>query len=299
MTDLKQDICDSLKKNRENISESSCKTYASLLSSMYKKIGLFNGIESFTKDKKQIVEHIKTLDKPQSRKTILSGLIVITDLQEYKDLMKDNTKIVNDHYKNQKIDPEKLENMKSFEEIKSIHNEYRLRLKAVQTSDRYMDLLIVALFSGVIDGLPPRRLQDWTEMKKLVEGVDVNKEIDNYVDMKKNIFVFNKYKTADQYGKQIIDIPAELRPLIKVVAKFEGEYLLSNSGEKYSTSAMSKKLTKMFGVSVDGLRAIFLSNLYKDMPKLKGLSDTAEQMGHDVATAISYYVKPQLQDMNK
>ena len=69
-----------IKKQRPNISESSIKTYNSILTSLYKKIFKSNDIDIKNFDKhKEILDHLKTLE-PNKRKTILSALVVITGL---------------------------------------------------------------------------------------------------------------------------------------------------------------------------------------------------------------------------
>jgi hypothetical protein len=44
-------------------------------------------------------------------------------------------------------------------------------------------------------------------------------------------------------------------------------------------------------ISVDYLRSIYLSHIYKDVPKLEHLENIATQMGHSISTAMTDYVK--------
>jgi hypothetical protein len=92
---------------------------------------------------------------------------------------------------------------------------------------------------------------------------------DNYI--KRGTFVFNKFKTAKSKGQQKIKVPKMLVPLIKKLSEIHNcDYLLVNSkGEPFSASLYSQKVKQIFGVTQDLLRSIFLSNYYKDMPKLK------------------------------
>jgi len=287
---MKDLVIAEMKKNRPNLTDSSLKTYASMLSSMFNKLKIEKDISNIKKNKKEIIEYVKSLEKPQSRKTLLSSLVILTDDDDYKSLMGENTKIINDSYKEQKANPEKFEDMKTMDELKEQFNQLQLKAKKNPTEENWMNVLMSCLFTGVCDGLPPRRLLDYTEMKKS----NYNKDEDNYVTSKE--FVFNKYKTAKHTGKQVIEIPKEVQTVLKKVMKFgESDYLLHSDNKPFTTTAMSKKLKSLFGVSVDGLRSIYISNLYKGLPALKHLEEIAEDMGHSVDTAMKNYIKTDLQ----
>jgi hypothetical protein len=159
-----------------------------------------------------------------------------------------------------------------------------------KTEQDYQNLLISYFFTGVIDGLPPRRLQDYTDMK--IKNFD--KDTDNWTDVRQ--LVFNKFKTAKHTGQQKITIPKSIQQLVRRAIKLnDTDYLLHNNGSPYTTPAMSKKLKATYGVSVDGLRSIFISNMYKGLPALEQMEQVAEDMGHSVGTALHNYVKTDLQ----
>jgi hypothetical protein len=74
------------------------------------------------------------------------------------------------------------------------------------------------------------------------------------------------------------------------------EYLLYNlnTNKPFSSSDLSKRLKKIFNnenIGCDQLRSIYLSHLYKNIPKLSELQNTAEAMGHSLNTAFTNYVK--------
>lgn len=288
MTDFRKELTDALCAKR-NLSDSTCKTYTSLLASLQKKLSDNDlTISFYKKNKEEILEHINTLEKPQTKKTLLSALFVLTDDDDYKELMMENIKTVNQHYKEQKTDPERLKNVKSFDEIKLIHNQIKNAYKNNPTNSNLMDLLISSVCSGAIENLPPRRVLDYAVMK--LKGF--NRETDNYFE--KGKFHFNQFKTKGHKGKQEMDVPKELVTLINKRKKLATmDYLLENeSGEPYTQSALSKKIKKLFqGNSQDVLRSIYLSHLYKDLPAVSFLQDTADKMGHSIDSALSYYVK--------
>lgn len=288
MSDFKQKLEEALCKERQ-LSASTCKTYMSLLTSVQKKLSDDDLTTSFYKSNKDdILEHINTLEKPQTKKTLLSALFVLTGDNDYREQMLENVKVVNDYYKKQKTDPERLKNVKSFDEIKLLHNQLKNAYKNNQTNSNLMDLLISSVCSGAVEGLPPRRVLDYAVMKIK----NYNRESDNYYE--KGKFCFNQFKTKNVKGKQEMEVPKEVVTLINKRKKLAtNDFLLENeSGEPYTQSSLSKKIKKLFqGNSQDVLRSIYLSNLYKDLPPLTMLQDTADMMGHSIMSALGYYVK--------
>jgi integrase len=122
----------------------------------------------------------------------------------------------------------------------------------------------------------------------------VDKEKDNYID--KNDFVFNAYKTSKNGSiQQRVPIPKTLKALLnKAIKVNKYDYLLvSTTGEKLSSIIITQRLNKLFGskTSTSMLRHIYLSNVYKDVPALKEMKELADNMGHDVSTALQYVKK--------
>ena len=285
---LRKELYDELKVKRPNLSVSSLKTYTSLLVSIYNKLEGKDGI-NFFKEHEKILEHIETMDKPQTKKTALSSLFVLTGIKEYQEHMINNIKVVNDTYKTQKHSAERMDKLKTYQEIVSIHNEIKDRYKKNQTIDNLVELLISYLCSGVLgNDLPPRRVLDYSVMK--IRNYDI--KTDNYI--KGNNMVFNQYKTKDRYGVQTIVIPKELMTLINKWKKInESDYLLLNEkGEPFTSGGLSKKVGRLFdGNTIDMLRSIFLSNYYSELPPIKEMEKLASDMGHSVVSQMNYYVK--------
>jgi len=151
----------------------------------------------------------------------------------------------------------------------------------------YIDFLLIALLGGVL--IPPRRSLDYALMK--VKNYDV--KTDNY--LKNGSMYFNQYKTAKTYGEQKLKLPTDLLEYIKKWNKFQcNDYLLFNNNKSHLTSSqITKRLNKIFGkkVSVDILRHVYLSNYYKDIPKLKDMLQLATDMSHSINTQLTQYVK--------
>jgi hypothetical protein len=104
MESFRQNISNKLRANREKISDSSIKTYTSMLCSINKKLEGEKELEFFSKDKDKIINYIKeNIASNQTQKTMLSALYILTDLKEYKDFMLEICKKVNENYKEQKM----------------------------------------------------------------------------------------------------------------------------------------------------------------------------------------------------
>jgi hypothetical protein len=111
--------------------------------------------------------------------------------------------------------------------------------------------------------------------------------------LKKSKFVYNTYKTAKKYGREEVAIaPSFKKILTKYLKKLPNQdYLLMKpNGTKFSAQNITRELNSIFGkkISTSMLRHIYLSNLYKDVPKLNQMIRTAEEMGHSVGEAMKY-----------
>lgn len=287
MSDLRKVINEALKEKRPTLSDSSARTYTSLLFSMYNNLEGKGGLDFF-KEHTKIIKYIKALEKAQTRKTILSSLFVLTGLEQYKENMMEDIKQVNNFYKEQKHNPERQAKLKTYEEVVAIHNALKAKYKAKPINDNAVDLLVSYLFSGALEkSLPPRRLMDYATMK-----IKNYTDKDNYI--KGNKMYFNNYKTKDAYGTQTVDIPKELVLLINKWKKVnDSDYLLVSEDDKpFTVSGLGKKVSRLFDDnSCDMLRSIFLTHYYKDIPKLKEMEDIATKMGNSVNAQLNYYVK--------
>jgi site-specific recombinase XerD len=286
---MKDDLCKVIKERRPNVSENTIKTYCSTLSSLYRKLDGDNGIKFFESNKKDILKHIDGLTSNQSKKTTLSALYIITEDKDYHAKMLHYANEVNNEYKQQKTDPDRLKNLPTLDQLKEKYNIYKSNLKKNPTIENWIDYLIVALTSTAL--MPPRR-NEWAMMKVS----NINKVTDNYLTNKE--FVFNKFKTAKYKTEEEkkMEIPDELNKMIKKFKKVsDNEYLIYNpsNGKPFSSSAFTKKLNKIYGenVGIDSIRSVYLTDLYKGIPKLKELEQIHDEMGNTISSGLMYYVK--------
>ena len=273
---------------QRQLSDSTLKTYSSILYNIIKKLDLPMEMSSFDQTSK-ILEHISQNDKPQTRKTALSGLYVLTGDDKYQNQMVTDIKIVNANYKERKMSPERKSQMKTPEELKTINDDLIAKYKKSKNSEDLTNVLVSILMSGVY--VPPRRLE-----YAMVKIKDFDKKTDNYL-AKQKIYL-NQYKTSAKYGQQIVELPKEIMPYInKAVKSNESEYLLQTKvGKAYTSSSLSKKLTALFGMGADLLRSSYINyNLYDDN-LLQKLENTAEAMGNSVESQKKYYVKSNLDE---
>lgn len=292
MTLKKEEIEKALLAKKE-FTASTLRTYCSLLLSIYNKLEGKDGMEFFIKQKGDIINYVTSkMESAQSRKTLLSALYKLTELNDYRDAMMENIKIVNEHYSKKKTDEKRKEKAKPYQEVRKICDDMIHKYQENKSIYNAMNVLITTLCSGYYESNPPRRLMDWTEMKLR----NYTNE-DNYV--KGNYFYFNVYKTAKIVKKntgtatQKIEIAKELRPLINKLRKeaLSDFMLLNVKGEKFTTASLNKRLTTIFGFGVDMLRSIYLTDYIYGDNLLKKLEDTATKMSHSVNAQMEFYVK--------
>lgn len=233
-----------------------------------------------------------------SQKTIYASLLRILPKEEYYTTkMMTLGKEIKNNLANQDKTEKQEQGWKTMEEIKSLHDNMYNRIKPFLNSktelkeadfNDVVNFILFCLTTGIY--IPPRRSMDWTDF--MIRG-DIDKEKYNYID--KNEFVFNSYKTGTKNGEQRVPIPKDLKTILnKYIKVNKSNYLIPNlKGEKMSATSIAKRLNRIFGsnTSTSMLRHIYLSNAYKDVPALKGLTELADKMGHDVYTALQYVKK--------
>jgi hypothetical protein len=291
-------IKEELKSKRNKLSESSLTTYSSILRNLYKKV--FNDeqikLSNFNKTK-QIIEYIK--DVPfNKRKSILSSLVVLTDLDEYRKLMLEDINKYNSFIKTQEKTETQQNNWIEKEQIEDVFNRlekdakqlYKKQQLSMNDLQNIQDYIIVALLSGLF--IPPRRLLDFTEFRtKNIDKIDKDKH--NYYN--RGSIYFNDYKTAKHYGEQSIKIPKELQSILTKWIKINpNEYLLfDTNNNKLNSVKLNQRLNKIFNgkVSVNNLRHSYLTDKFGDtIEKNKEIANTMEKMGSS-SSQLQGYVK--------
>lgn len=288
------DLITILKKKRPHLSESSLKTYKSILTNIYRKCNPNDDSIDLKKydDTKCIMEHLK--DVPfNKRKTTLAALVVLTENPEYNKLMLNDIKEYNNEKISQKADG-KFADMLKIEDVEVILKRLEGNAKMLYKDDRktmadlqkIQNFVLLALTGGIYQA--PRRSLDW-----IIKFRNFNKETDNCVDLKQKKFIFNVFKTKHSKGTQIIDIS---KPLLTIIKKWisvipEGvDYLLfDNKKNSLKPSQITHRLNAIFGkqISTSMLRHIYLNSKFANV-NLKELTETAAEMGNSPMQALEY-----------
>lgn len=294
-------LSEHIKKCRPSLSDSSVKTYNSILKSLYLKIFGDGEIDydNFEKSSK-ILEFLKE-QEPNKRKTLMSALVVICkDPKPYRTQMLDDIKETAIQTAKQEKTPEQEEHHISQDALHAKFSElgmeaahiYKKKVLTMADLQKIQDFIILALFHLI----QPRRAQDYTEFK--IKNVD--KENQNYFDERVNAFVFTKYKTAKFYGSQIVPIGKDLKLIIKKWIKANtdtSDYLLFDvNGSKLTTVKLNQRLNRIFGsekgCSVNNMRHSYLSDKYQDSIQMKkDMAADLEAMGSSLAQATIYIQK--------
>ena len=118
---FRENISAAIEKQRPNLNPSSVKTYTSILFNLRKKLEPENEDMKFFDDDEKILESLK--DKtPQTRKTVLAALFILTNNKSYNELMLEDCRHTNDLYKTQKKSQKQEEGWVSVEEIQQIYD---------------------------------------------------------------------------------------------------------------------------------------------------------------------------------
>jgi hypothetical protein len=294
---MNEELINLIKEKRPNISNSSLKTYESILRNLYEKI--FNDktykFDKFDKESKTVINHLKDLPS-NKRKTVLSALVVITDNKDYRDLMLDDIKEYNKEEAKQKKTEVQEDNWVNKYDLDKLNNILWKNAKLIyqkenKTQADYQDIqnyIILSLFGGFY--IPPRRSKDYVNFKIK----DINKSNDNYID--KNTLVFNSYKTAKTYGQQKVEIPKELKTILNKWIKINPtNYLLFDiSFKPLSNVKLNQRLNKLFGkkVGVNQMRKTYLSEKYGDLiDKKNELAKDFKDMGSSLLQEQIYIKK--------
>lgn len=297
-----ENIKEEIKKQRPNLSTSSVNSYYSILKNLYKKLN--EGKEEdfkndfFKKEKESILKHLESMP-PKKRKTILSALVIYVDCDktrdEYRKQMMDDIKVSKEEDIAQKRDDSK--DWIEWTDVINIYNAlrkdtyYLMKSKADELTPKELNLIQDYVLLSLYVLIAPRRSMDYIELKFR----NYKPDEDNYIDFNKNKIYFNKYKTAKFYKTQVIDLPRDLKNILKKWYDFnKNDYLLiDTNGNKLNQVKLNQRLNKIFDmkISVNALRHSYLTNKYGNIPALKDMLETADNMGHSLDQAFEYVKK--------
>lgn len=287
------DLAKTLKECRPNITDSSIKTYKSVLTNLFKKcypdekemnLDLFN-------KHGHVLKHL--MEEPYNkRKSKLSALVVLTGNTHYQKQMMEDKEELNKDNMNQTKNEKQEEAMIPMSEVDDIYKQYEMNAKAhlskkqlnANDLNEIQKWILLSLTSGLF--IAPRRSADWN-----MKWRNYDEEKENYVDIKNKQFVFNAYKTAKIYGQTKIEIPKTLQVILNKWFKINPtDYVLFDAKEKPLTSPqITHRLNSIFNknISTSMLRHIYLTHKFGNV-NLKDLNDTASAMGTSKIEALQY-----------
>jgi hypothetical protein len=298
------DFTDEIKASRPKISAGSLKTYNSLLRSIYK--GAFGAGDKpdatlFTKRYAKVLDYLSE-KTANTRKTYLAALVAIAPtIEAYRNEMMSDIKKHTEQTNKGEMTDKLEESAITTDEIRTITADLKQNADALlqKKTHRVPDLMeiqeyvLLSLYNGHV---VPRRALDYVAMKYQ----NYNKKTENYVDLNKDLFVFNVFKTAqkngeDLKGTQVLEIPPSLKKiLLKWIAVIPSEVdtlLFNGNLEPLSAVSLNQRLNKIFGgaKSVNSLRHFYLTSKYKElMEETEKMSADMEAMGSSSAQAKTY-----------
>jgi len=297
-------IIDIIKKNRPNLSQSSLRTYNSIIKNLAKRLEIsIEDKEDVTKHLGKIMDHLKENKEARVRKTIIASLITLFDrdeagsktyealrsamMQDIKETEKQDEKMeMTDTQKENWMDYETI--MKMYKDLEKVAKP--LLAKSSLNKDEFKTVNTYVLLSCLLL-ISPRRSLDYTAFKHHKEKIDP--ENDNYMDAKKSQFVFNRYKTVRNYGTSRVSIPPKLKKIMNDWSKLnDNEYVFLDSRmQPLNQTKLNTILNNFFQLRIGTsmLRHIFLTHTLKNVPK--EIFQQAKDMGHSVAQAIKYVKK--------
>ena len=272
---------------------------------------------AFLKDTEAIQRLIGTNYATSTQKTIFSTITSVLDL--YKE--KSGYKKVYDFYYEQMMEKAKAaaevkpeektekqeENWITWEEVEKHAKELREKVavaaKEKTLSPAQFETLLHTVVLGLYTYTPPRRNQDYLDMKIVRVG---KKDVPEQLPKEKNYlvlsplptkFVFNKYKTSKTYGQQLATIPPMLAEALTLYIKHhpglkdkkvkEAPFLVDTAGSAITAgNAITRILNKVFGKAIGSsmLRHIYLSSKYN----ITEMAADATAMAHSVAQQKEY-----------
>ena len=293
-----EDIRGLIQKARPNLRLTSISQYEA---NLRKVRSLFDADSyEFLKSPKKVEDRIKDLHFT-TRRNILNSIIVfllaidkdskmeklIAEYSEVRDTL--NQQYV-DENKSGVISEKQKVNFAKMEEIDEMIEKLRLEVNPLKKKDKTLTqnelsrLRAFVIFS-MLRRLPTRndmsgmKLINQSMYKKLTQE---EKEANNFlVDQKTKMkFVYNVYKTSKKYGENVIEVPEDLKPILRFYIKMmgikNGDVMFPMTRNAIS-QLLSKQSNRLIGKKISStmMRKIYLSDKYADV------NDEKEQDAND------------------
>lgn len=300
---IKQKIYEVFNSSNHSTEPSTHFTYASYLSNLLKRMGVIKNQVEFlldTNNSPSIILFVNSNNayvNTGSKSVLFSALLKITGQDVYRDLIKDLRKDIDTKSFQQKQLPSRIGKELTQNQILAIHsralNNFQILFISHAPLPHVINAATEALMTGLMTGVypvcPPRRLQEYLELQLHGEN-----PAENYFNKTRTAMVFNKHKNSKWTGAETLPFPVQLIEPLEFLASVRPKRLylfLNRKGDKFSKAALSNKLTRTYGFSVDMLRSLFITEHNKDSVALLQNMELAKNMGHSVRTQHVNYTK--------
>jgi len=204
--------------------------------------------------------------------------------------------------KKDKAEPEIIEKYKSYlekmrKEMSCIENDNKTThgiipkwLDIIKLRDALDDNSKNKVILSLYTMIPPRRLQDYVQLKIVDNEKNMTDKKYNYYHISDKCIIFNSYKTERIYKMQCVDIPQNLCKVIddyiKIYKLESGDLLLNFNNYRQ----LYYVLYSLIGCGVDNIRHSYVNYQYEkyNMPPSKDIEQMAHDMGHSVTTNLRY-----------
>ena len=298
-------------KQQRNLKDASIKIFKRNIERLAetKEIKDFN----FLKDTKNI-KSILALYKPETQNSILQSVNRVLEQLNDAELLDTYRKLYYEVHNNIRTTPSDIKtetqekNWIDWNDRLKKQNE--LMKKAVETQkwDDILNAFVLMLYTAN----EPRRNQDYLDMviirsKKYPYDEKLSKD-KNYLLLKPNLknlegkyyFVFNKFKTAKSFGKQVFAVPNDIEVFFEKVyypnypAKKGKENALlvdTNGNALHFVNSITRILNKVFDKKIGAsmLRHIYLTHKYGETYKEREI--ISKKMSHTIGTQHKYIKK--------
>ena len=315
MTIESNNIMEDIKESRPNLKENTIKQYMTNLKKLKTIFDTDN--YDFLDEPDNVMDKISHLHYTSQRNhlnAIIVLLMALNSTEEYDELIETYSKKrdeLNDKYsedqKSGVISDKQSKNFSTTDEIYEMINKMADELKPIKKKEnlnsKELALLQVFTIFNIYVRLPMRN--DVAGMEVINKRVynklnEEDKKSKNFLVLEKNnmYFVLNKYKTSKKYEELKIDIPKDLKKLLRYFIKVNGMGVLfkSSTGKALTRNALSQLLIKTSqkymgkSISTTLLRKAYMSSKYAGVKE--EMANDSKILGHDVATTgMNVYVK--------
>lgn len=302
-------------KARPNLKPNTVKQYETNLKKLKK---MFNSEDyDFLSDSDKVMDKIKDLHYTSQRNHLNAIIVLLMALnsdKKFDKLLEKYSKIrddFNDKYTDDQktgiISDKQSANFTTIEAVYEMINKMGEELKPIKKketlSNKEKSLLQAYILFNIYARLPMRNDMSGAEaiQKRVYNKLsEEDKKAKNYLVVEKSnmFFVLNKYKTSKKYEELKIDLPKDLKKLLRYYLKINGMGVLftTSTGKPITRNGLTQFLTKYSMKYMDGkkisttiLRKIYLSSKYGDMKE--ELEKDNKVMGHSKEVALDSYVK--------